>query len=702
MFEKNIIFATEPPQYTKMSTIKYIIIILIGLLDFTAQAQVSNDSIKSISLDEVLVTAENIYRNGDHIVVLPTTNQKKHSSTGYALLDNLMIPGLTISKDGSVSTMGIFTSLYINGQPAGVQDITYLQPKDVAKIEIYDSPKGKYAKDNIALNFVIKQYHYGGYLQLSADQSIGVDNGNYRAVTSFSKGSLTYYLFGGYNYTNLNNIRTSSFEEYYLPNNCAERKTSTSQNIRGRNEYVQVQVQYRRPKQYLIGKFSFVESSIPHNNSKGQTITNGSVESTYTTSISNKTLSPKLDFNGEFSLSKTQTISFGLHGIYYRNDYNRLYAERTTEYITNSAEDVWNFNAGLIYTQQLHKGIFTAELFNYYDQFKTNYLGNYKATERLWKNESLIFASYNYPISKKISLQTRLGLDWYQYQLTNKSKFSTWNPRANLKLTTQLSKGMLLWSFMLANSNYNMDVINNATMQINPYLQRRGNPDLHKSYDIDTYLYYSLPIRKVNVTAMMQYQFTKNPVMYDYLQTDSNIIQTFSNDHSQNHTFKTVIGATYKPSTNLAFTGDIRYTYTKLNNQQKYSLNNFTGNIGVQWYIKNIAIMPRINFGSTTLNKYTLAKIKTPINYNLKVSYSHKNLIASATAYAPFKKRSFNTALDSKYHTFNTEIINHQNYQYYTISLSYLFEFGRKVKRVDSNIDTTINSSILRDSSLIF
>lgn len=108
--------------------------------------------------------------------------------------------------------------------------------------------------------------------------------------------------------------------------------------------------------------------------------------------------------------------------------------------------------------------------------------------------------------------------------------------------------------------------------------------------------------------------------------------------------------------------------------------------------------MPGFNFSSTILNKYTLAKIHTPLNYNLKVSYSYKNLIASATAYAPFKKRSISTDLDTKYHTFNTEIINHQNYQYCTLSISYLFEFGRKVKRVDSNIDTSVNSSILRDS----
>lgn len=70
-----------------------LILIFLFIIEFLIYGQENNDSIKSVSLDEVLVTVENVSRQGDHIVILPTANQKDHSPTGYALLYNLMIPG---------------------------------------------------------------------------------------------------------------------------------------------------------------------------------------------------------------------------------------------------------------------------------------------------------------------------------------------------------------------------------------------------------------------------------------------------------------------------------------------------------------------------------------------------------------------------------------------------------------------------------
>lgn len=101
-------------------------IIIFCLCCFVAKINGQNDSIKSVQLNELVVTGENIYRHEDHLVIIPTNEQKKHSQTGYALLYNLMIPGLTISENGSVSTMGMNTGIYINGQPADVQDVIYL------------------------------------------------------------------------------------------------------------------------------------------------------------------------------------------------------------------------------------------------------------------------------------------------------------------------------------------------------------------------------------------------------------------------------------------------------------------------------------------------------------------------------------------------------------------------------------------------
>ena len=67
-------------------------------------------------------------------------------------------------------------------------------------------------------------------------------------------------------------------------------------------------------------------------------------------------------------------------------------------------------------------------------------------------------------VSKRLSLKTRIGLDWLQYHLHGDNNFSQLSPRINTNVQYQLKNGMLLWSFNFVNSNHGMDVINRATV----------------------------------------------------------------------------------------------------------------------------------------------------------------------------------------------------------------------------------------------
>lgn len=674
-----------------------IFVFLYCVFSASLYAQAQNDSIKSITLDEVIVSSDNIYREDNHISIIPTNTQKEQSPTGYALLYNLMIPGIIINDDGSVSTMGFQSGLYINGQPADVQDIIYLRPNEVSRVEIYDAPTGKYAKDNIAINFIIKQSTYGGHVHILGEQSLGVNDGRYRVSTSLSKNATTYSLFGGYHYSNLQSIHINSIERYDIDNIYISRESSSIQSLKNNDEYLQFQIRHQEQSKYIVGKLSVTSNHTPEFITNGSVLTNSLNYEASKASINSKSISPKIDLNGEFLINQSNTITWGIHGKYSNNKYNRLYSESANEYLTDASEDAGKIDIGVIYTRILKKGEFSAELFNHYDIFKTQYGGNYSATEHLWKNEALAFLSYNYPFNESVSLQARLGLDWYQFNLQRSSRFNTWNPRLNIRLNSKINKGMILWSFMLANSNYDTNIINNAVIQINPFLVRKGNPNIKKSHDIDTYVYYSLPIKRFNLTAMLQYQFTKNPVTYSYEQDDNTIIQSFNSEGS-NHQISAIIGATYQPCNKFALTGDIRYLLSKVNTKWKVHHNNITGNIALQWYFKSFQLIPSINFASSTLNKYSLIKIFNPLNYSLKLSYSHKNLVASASIYAPFRKRKIEYSLSSPYFISENTILNHQNYRYCTLSLSYLFEFGKKTTQIKPDIDTNINSSMLRDS----
>ena len=59
------------------------IFVLVLIVSNNSQAQ--NDSIKSITLDEVLVTSKNLYRDGDHFTIIPTNTQKVFTTDYYSI-----------------------------------------------------------------------------------------------------------------------------------------------------------------------------------------------------------------------------------------------------------------------------------------------------------------------------------------------------------------------------------------------------------------------------------------------------------------------------------------------------------------------------------------------------------------------------------------------------------------------------------------
>lgn len=87
----------------------------VSILFFMAIYQCAvaqNDTTDTISqqaaprvLDEVVINASYLSREADHILAMPTKEQRRHSLTGYDLLRNLMIPGVSVNRaNGDVNT----------------------------------------------------------------------------------------------------------------------------------------------------------------------------------------------------------------------------------------------------------------------------------------------------------------------------------------------------------------------------------------------------------------------------------------------------------------------------------------------------------------------------------------------------------------------------------------------------------------------
>ena len=96
------------------------------------------------SLDEVVVTGDRFIRTADGLKIYPDKQQKKHSGSGFDLINNLMIPGVSVDvAKGSVRAFGGSVAIYIDGMKSDYREMQQLRPEDVESVEYMVAPTGK-------------------------------------------------------------------------------------------------------------------------------------------------------------------------------------------------------------------------------------------------------------------------------------------------------------------------------------------------------------------------------------------------------------------------------------------------------------------------------------------------------------------------------------------------------------------------------
>ena len=69
---------------------------------------VASDSLvaRADTLNGVVVTAKEIVRYDDHLLLYPNKNQRKHAANGFDVLENMMLPGVKVDRNsGSISAL---------------------------------------------------------------------------------------------------------------------------------------------------------------------------------------------------------------------------------------------------------------------------------------------------------------------------------------------------------------------------------------------------------------------------------------------------------------------------------------------------------------------------------------------------------------------------------------------------------------------
>lgn len=653
----------------------------------------------NVLLTEVIIEASSFVRQEDKLSIFPDKRQIKHSTTGYDLLYKLMIPEIDVDRmEGKVSAIGGEATLYIDGRKAETQEIQSLNPKEVEKIEYYDIPSGKYMNDVAAINFITRKQKKGGYVSLNGNQRIGYLKGNYNAVAKLSHNNTSYTLFTGYSMSDYDGAINNIQEDFIFTNHTVNRHSATLESrVKNTGQYAQLNIQNRKEKRSLSGKFSLVHNDMPKNYSRN--ILKYDNNNRQQESIKNTNLSgwrPSMELYGYFHLNDKQFLETTLGGNYTSNTYRYAYQENSYSIATESKEDLYDLFAIMNYgIQFMHHNSLTIQAYHFQTISSVDYKGKKTSWQHFWEGESMLFLEYNQKFGKKVSLRFGPGLSYIQYRLHGSKKKDKLSPRLHFNLMFYPTKNQQIRLGCPVGSGYlEINQLNKVEQQIDSLQIRRGNPNQKIAFQTTPTISYSGQLGKFNLGATLSYNIINHAQTEDFYIENNHLIRS-NHSEGKHRRFFSKIYATWKITDNLRIKLDGSWQYIKYPSTPE-KLKNFSGNIQADYYWKDFSCGVFAKSKTKWLN-LNLMHGTEPAKYGGYIAWSHKNWSIESGVTNPFTKNSKQTSVMNREVYKYENVITNKLYQpngY--IKIAYIFDFGKKTSRERNDIDTNINSAILK------
>lgn len=686
-----------------MKALPIVIMSMFLNVSYAQKPDTTKTFIQGKELDEVVVKSSYLTREGDHILAIPTKEQRKHAVTGYDLLSNLMIPGVSVERStGSVTTPNGAATLYIDGREVDFREVQSLRPKDVSRVEYFDVPNGKYAKDAYAINIIMKPLNNGGYTQLDASQNVGYLYGDYNLISKFVTGTKSFNLWAGYSLENpkssMDENETFIFPDYQLNrlqhyNNADNRQTE---------EYVQASISNRGRKYIWMLRGGMAWNASKNGVNNGMTeywktaaaIKNGSILDINTR---NKSYRPSVYFYGLHTFSNTKSLDYVFDGYYSRNDYDRLYNDDNVSFRSLVKEDYYYIKANANYSMAFsHRNRLAFSLYEFMRISDSEYVGTSAYNQNLHSSETILFADYSQRLGS-FFFDINPGLSFLTYRLEGMKSINHLTPRLQARATYRIDKvQQLQFMFALGNTYPRINTINNVEQQIDPFIILKGNPNMDNSILLNPRLSHTLNLNKFALQTGVSYFYQNHSIISDYYIRDGYLISTFRDDCIY-HRPSADISMTYKPSgtLNMKLSGQW-VEHLVRGGAEHRNLPAFSGTAMINYYVRDFSFGASIASPSRDLIDSQINR-KTFWGYQLSAMWNHGNWAIEANANNLFMmKNNIVDELSASYYSFK-QIDQSRSYnQYANLKIVYSFDYGKKTSKSPDYKHQNSESAILK------
>ena len=687
----------------KMKALLVIIMSLCIHVTYAQKPDTTKTFIQGKELGEVVVKSSYLTREGDHILAIPTKEQRKHAVTGYDLLSNLMIPGVSVERStGSVTTPNGVATLYIDGREVDFREVQSLRPKDVSRVEYFDVPTGKYAKDAYAINIIMKPLNNGGYTQLDASQNVGYLYGDYNLISKFVTGTKSLNLWAGYSLENpkssMDENETFIFPDYQLNrlqhyNNADNRQTE---------EYVQASISNRGRKYIWMLRGGMAWNASKNGVNNGMTeywktaaaIKNGSILDINTR---NKSYRPSVYFYGLHTFSNTKSLDYVFDGYYSRNDYDRLYNDDNVSFRSLVKEDYYYIKANANYSMAFsHRNRLAFSLYEFIRISDSEYIGTSAYNQNLHSSETILFADYSQRLGS-FFFDINPGLSFLTYRLEGMRSINHLTPRLQARATYKIDKvQQLQFMFALGNTYPRINTINNVEQQIDPIIILKGNPNMDNSILLNPRLSHTLNLNKFALQMGVSYFYQNHSIISDYYIRDGHLISTFRDDCIY-HRPSVDISMTYKPSGSLNMKVSGQWIEHLVRGGAEHrNLSAFSGTAMINYYVRDFSFGASIASPARDLIDSQISR-KTFLRYQLSAMWNHGNLAIEANANNLFMtKNNIVDELSASYYSFKQIDQSRSFNQYANLKIVYSFDYGKKTSKSPDYKHQNSESAILK------
>lgn len=661
----------------------------------------------AVSLDGVTVSASNTSSRSDRKLIFPSDRQVKASTNGMDLLQQLMLPKITVnpmSNEIKVPGNGE-VQLRINGVKVELDEIKALLPTDIIRIEFHDNPGLRYRNAEVVLDYIVRRPETGGNFSVDMSQGVNALWGEHRVSGKINHKKSEFgasYRIGPRDFYGMSR---DNEEIFHLADGTVLHRKETGDPSHASMFMHNLNLNYsvQDPEKYLFNAtFRYWNNHQPHWDYRG-ILSNLDNPDDYVDMVdlnSSDNQVPALDLYYQRNLKNDQTLVFNVVGTYNRTSSHRFYQEsRGEELLTDINNRVsgkkYSLIGEAIYEKKLANGNSLSGGVWHTQSFSDNeYRNGHDYETHMDQSASSIYGEFKGKVRK---LDYMLGVElarlYYKQEGTDDSdQFYTFNPRFTLQYALPGQSFIRLKGYV-GNLSPSLGNLNAVEQVIDSLQLQRGNPRLesYMSYLLDLNYEYQKGIFYALVNGT--YEYVPNAIMDEKYQEGNKIIQTWNNQKN----WQRVVGSAMfrvgpiKDILQFSFTGGVNH-YISNGNTYSHRYTNWYCNMQASLTWKKFMLMYQMN---TNWNRFWGETLEGGENIQMFMAkYNFKNLSLGIGAFNPFsdnwkvQSENWNQYASSK----KTSYIKESS-RLFVVSVSYNFSFGRTYKAGQKRLNNSDSDS---------